>query len=431
MMIQRAAIGLLPAEGYNRSMPRAILDDRWAELVRQVQTQGPILPEDLGWRPEQIVLTRGCDDRPHEAVFCERLIAAFSGARVVDARHIPHNRVSVPGDTSIQRIERGKRVLVLGAMRKPISQNADPETGAGTLCTAYYAVHPAWFCLYNCAFCYLSGSPGVRFSPTVRLFTNLYDILLQMQRVLAASKQMVSFYVGKVQDGLQLDPIGGFSRVLAPFVRAHENAHLVFLTKSTAVDGLIDVCPPPDVESDSTSGLPGRVAVSWSLNAPEVCTRFEWGAPSFDERLRAARRCADAGLPVRFVFMPLIPIAGWREAYSLAIRRALGALTPARITLGGICSYPGALHDTAERLGPDNLISSHATAKHGRRLRYEPALRAALYRHAIDEIKRCSPQTPVSLCLESEQAWRDAGLDPRQCRCNCIEGTWDLLSPGT
>ena len=107
------------------------LDDLWIELVRRVQLEAPIRPDEIGWRPEEIVLAKGCDARPHEAAYCERLIAAFPDARVTDARDTPHNRVKVPGETAVERIDRGKRMLVLGAMGRPVSRNCDPEAEAG------------------------------------------------------------------------------------------------------------------------------------------------------------------------------------------------------------------------------------------------------------------------------------------------------------
>jgi len=423
-------------------------EERWRELVRQVHTEAPIDAEAIPWRPARIVLTRGCDRRPDEAIYCERLIAAYPEAEVVDRRDIAHNRVSVEGAGQVERLANGKQTLVLGSIRSPVSENWDPEAGAGTLCTHYHAVHPAWFCCYDCAFCYLAGSPGVAMSPTVRLFTNHLDILRAMGAVLSGkegthhaapreqgttiavrratapsdvpseARNPVSFYVGKVQDGLQLDPIAGFSRVLVPFVLAQERAHLVFLTKSAAVDGVLQSVDP--------RATAGHVAVSWSINAPELSQRYEWGAPSFEQRLAAARRCAEAGLEVRLIFMPLLPVEGWREVYSAAVAAALGSVRPARITLGAICSYPCAMSHTKARLGDGAVVPALATSRHGRRLRFDLETRTEMYRHLTAEVRRLAPGVPVSLCLESETAWRQSGLDPADCRCNCIAGSCDV-----
>ncbi len=389
------------------------------DLCRHVHTREPLRTDLVSWRPERIVLTKGCDARPDEAVYCERMIAAYPEAHVVDRRDIAHNRVPIEGADQAERVAIGKETLVLGRIAGPVSPNHDPETAAGTLCTNYHAVHPAWFCHYDCVFCYLAGSPGVSFSPTVRLFTNLQDILAAMSRTLQRTEGAVSFYVGKVQDGLQLDPIAHYSRVLVPFVEAHARAHLVFLTKSEAVEGVIAAARPAEAR--------GRVAASWSLNAPPLCEAYEWGAPGFAARVAAARRCAETGLEVRLIFMPLLPVTGWQDLYAEAVREALEQVNPSRVTLGAICSYPCALSHTASLLGAENVMTTLATHKHGRRLRFAPELRVEMYRHMVVQVRRYAPGVPVSLCLESEDVWRRAGLDPADCRCNCIAGSCDLL----
>lgn len=394
-------------------------DGALVDLCRHVHIREPLRTDLVSWRPERIVLTRGCDARPDEAVYCERLVAAYPEAQVVDRRDIAHNRVPIEGADQAARVAIGKRTLVLGHIAGAVSPNHDPEAAAGTLCTNYNAVHPAWFCHYDCAFCYLAGSPGVSFSPTVRLFTNLQDILAAMSRALQRTDGIVSFYVGKVQDGLQLDPIAHYSRVLVPFVEAHAGAHLVFLTKSEAVEGVIAAARPAEAR--------GRVAASWSLSPPELSEAYEWGAPSFAARLAAARSCADAGLEVRLIFMPLLPVAGWQDIYAEAVGEALAQVRPSRVTLGAICSYPCALSHTASLLGAGNVMTTLATHKHGRRMRFVPELRVEMYRHMVAQVRRHAPGVPVSLCLESAEVWHRSGLDPEECRCNCIAGNCDLL----
>ena len=174
----------------------------------------------------------------------------------------------------------------------------------------------------------------------------------------------------------------------------------------------------------------GNIAVSWSLNAPEISDEYEAGAACFEERIGAARLCAEAGIPVRYIFMPLLPVDGWRELYASAVRRAFEAAVPERVTLGAICSYPGALSDTCGRLGKGSLIPRLARTKHGRRLRFEPQLRAELYSHMIAQARSLAPEVPVSLCLETDEVWRLVGLDPKRCQCNCIAGEWDVTDSG-
>jgi len=43
------------------------------------------------------------------------------------------------------------------------------------------------------------------------------------------------------------------------------------------------------------------------------------------------RRCAEAGYPVRAVFMPLIPINGWRVAYGGFVKEPVEAVPLERL----------------------------------------------------------------------------------------------------
>lgn len=412
------------AEGTMSGAMPTILDERWVELVRQVQTSSPIDPGELGWEPETIVLTRDCDRRPHEAVYCERLIAAFPDAKVVDRRDIAHNRVPVPGETASERIARGKTMLVLGAIRKPVSINRDPEARDGTLCAPYYAVHPTWFCFYDCEYCYLGGSPGVRFSPTVRIFTNQQDILEAMARVLKSAQETVSFYVGKVQDGMQLDPVANHSQVLAPFALYNGLAHIVFLTKSRSIGRLTTVYA--ERRGQGSGDARGHVAVAWSINADEITALLEHVCPPLDDRLWAAREWARAGGEVRYNIMPLIPFEGWQAGYADLISRAFGAATPSRVTVGGICSYPGALGELRKRSRAGGQFGASAASGHGRRQRWPLETREEMYGLITRVVSSVGPHIPVSLCLESREAWLSVGLDPRQSSCTCVAGCCDL-----
>ena len=67
------------------------------------------------------------------------------------------------------------------------------------------------------------------------------------------------------------------------------------------------------------------------------------------------RQCAAAGYPVRVVVMPIILIAGWRDAYGAFLQELITTVSLARITRGGICSYDGALALTEAKLGSDQM----------------------------------------------------------------------------
>jgi spore photoproduct lyase len=188
---------------------------------------------------------------------------------------------------------------------------------------------------------------------------------------------------------------------MVPFFASHPDARLVVVTKASDVRNLLEV------------EHRGQAILSWSLNTPEVCGQFEINTPTPAERVEAMRQCAAAGYPVRAVIMPIIPSAGWRDTYGAFLRELITTVPLARITLGGICSYDGALSLTESKLGPGNTVSrnlhgSGSKSADGRR-RYVVNERIDMYRHLITAIRRLDPELPIALCLE-EHAAENAGF---------------------
>lgn len=360
-----------------------------------------------GFFPQRIVLTRGALDTAARRAFAERLLALFPEAERIDAPRRTHMQLGglLPQGDAARR-EAGARTLVLGTIASPLRRSQE----RGIVCPNYLHFSPTAYCTYGCAYCYLAGSCSTVVAPVAKVFVNLEDVLAAIARAARRLDGPESFYLGKLQDALALDPLTGFSRVLAPFFGAQPLARLVMLTKSDAVENLL--------------GLDhrGHTAVSWSVNPAAVCEAFEAGAPPLTRRLEAARRCQEAGYPVRFIIMPILPVDGWREHYAGLVEAVFAAARPQRITLGGVCSYGTALRLTAKALGPHNLIARHvarAPSPDGRR-RFPHELRAQLYLHIIGQIRRHEPSMPVGLCLEEPGLWAACGLDAASPACNCV-----------
>jgi len=360
-----------------------------------------------GFAPERIVLTRGALATAPRRAFVGRLLALFPRAQRIEAlgrTHMQLGGLLPPGDAA--RREAGRRTLVVGTIATPLRRSRE----AGIVCPNYLHISPTAYCAYACAYCYLAGSCSTIVAPATKLFVNVGHLLDAVARRARRLAQPTSFYVGKLQDALALDPLTGFSRVLVPFFAEQPLARLVMLTKSDAVENLLGL------------GHRGHTIVSWSVNPQQVCRDFEAGAPPLARRLDAARRCQQAGYPVRFLIMPILPVPGWRGHYAQLVEAIFAAARPQRITLGGICSYATALRLTAAALGRDNLIARHvaATPSPDGRRRFPRELRAQLYRHVIRAVRRRAPDTPIALCLEEPEVWRACGLDPATPACNCV-----------
>lgn len=378
----------------------------WARPVaRHLASYAPRPPR--GFRPQRIVLTRGALATEARRAFAERLCAVYPQARRLEALDRTHMQLAglLPRGSAARR-EAGRRTLVLGTMGSVLRRSTESRI----CCPNYLHISPTSSCTYACAYCYLAGTRSSVLAPAAKIHLNLEDLLAAVRRRARRLESPTSFYLGKLQDALGLDPLSGFSRVLVPFFADQPRARLVMLSKSDAVGTLLDL------------DHRGHTALSWSVNPEAVCREFEWGAAPLARRLDAARRCRQAGYPVRFLIMPILPVEGWRRRYAELVDALFEAAEPQRITLGGMCSFPNALAITRQALGAGNLLDRHVARQasaDGRR-RYPRELRVRLYRHLLEAIRRRAPRLPVGLCLEEREVWEACGLSPHPPACNCI-----------
>jgi spore photoproduct lyase len=358
--------------------------------------------------PERIVLARGSHSTPERRNLVHDICQLYPHTSVLNCDHLPHNRVPVPGADPLELHRWGKATVVFGEHKSAVGLSQE----TGNCCPNYWHFSPYGFCPYGCTYCYLGGTRGVYFSPTVRIFLNLPEMLGQINDVARQAGCPTAFYLGKLQDGLALDSLTGYSRVMVPFFAKHPLARLVVLTKATDVENLLDL---PHA---------GHTILSWSLNPPEVGADFEWNTPPVESRIEAMRRCAAAGYPVRAVIMPIVPVAAWERAYETFLRDLLNKVHPERVTLGGICSYPNALRITQAKIGSSHAIAT-ALGQYGAkstdgRSRYPAAVRQRIYRHLTAVIRDIRPELCVGLCLEERAVFEAIGLAGAIGRCNCV-----------
>ncbi|MFC1736572.1 radical SAM protein [Candidatus Hydrogenedentota bacterium] len=356
---------------------------------------------------EHIILAKGSLTTPEREAFVRRICAVLAGIPVDERMDIPHNRFDVGTGDSLERHQTGKKTLVLGEHKSAV-RFSDEE---GNTCPNYWHFSPYGFCPYGCKYCYLAGTRGVWPFPAVKIFVNLPEILSEVARVACKLGRPTAFYMGKLQDGLALDSLTGYSRILASFFREHPFARQIILTKSASVTNLIDL------------DHGGHTILSWSLNPPEISEEFEENVPSVAERLTAMKKCSEKGYPVRAVLMPIIPVENWREVYAAFLRRFLERMPVQRLTLGGVCSYRNAMELMERKTGKDNLISTHmrkSNEKADGRVRYDRQLRIEMYSYLIDLARETSPNTELALCLEEMRVWETLGLESRLGKCNCV-----------
>ena len=356
--------------------------------------------------PDTIVLTKGSIQNAQQRNFIKAICNLYPKAKVIERFDISHNRFEIGSTDPLTLHYQGKNTLVFG-VHKSALRFSDEE---GNTCPNYWHFSPYGFCPYDCQYCYLAGTPGVKFSPTVKIFLNINEIIDQIANAASRLSKPTAFYLGKLQDGLALDPLTGYSRIMIPFFAQQKYARLTLLTKSTNVDNLLDL------------DHRGNTILSWSLNPDEIFDAFESNVSSPAERIAAMRKCAGVGFQIRVVIMPIIPIEGWQNIYTHFLENLLLKIPLARITLGQICSYSGALYLTERKLGKNNPISNmleEGKSKDGR-IRFPISVRIEIYRNLIDTIRKLKPQMQIGLCMEEGDTFKALDMEGSIGSCNCV-----------
>ncbi|MBN2308443.1 MAG: hypothetical protein JXR94_05695 [Candidatus Hydrogenedentes bacterium] len=275
-----------------------------------------------GFQVQRIVLARGSLATAEREAFVRRICAAYPHVPVEERLDLPHNRVELGEPDSVRRIMQGKRTLVFGeiALKSAVYENR--HQGGMYPHERFFSVYG--YCAYSCAYCYLNATPLAAFSPAVRVYVNLPEIAADIARQSMQAARPIGFYLGKMQDGLALDPLTHYSPALGAFFARHPYARQIIQTKAADVRALLN----------AEHG--GHTAIAWTLTPEPIARRYEPTAPPTEERLAAMARCAQAGYPVGANLAPLILEDNWEDLYFDLIRTLLDRVAVRRIYLGGM-----------------------------------------------------------------------------------------------
>jgi spore photoproduct lyase len=374
------------------------------ELFKNSGSYEPVAADHF--KPKTIILTKGWNRTDINTSLVKAICGVYHQAKVLEMSDISHSQVDLKQNDLLSAHRQGKQTLVLGVHNSAVRFSREQ----GNTCPNYWHFSPYGFCPYDCKYCYLAGTPGVKFSPTVKIFLNIDQMLGQIGKIASKLTEPTAFYLGKLQDGLALDSLTGYSRIMIPFFAGQKYARMVVLTKCGNIENLIDL----------EHG--GHTILSWSLNPTEVSRIFETNVPSVLNRITAMKKCSEAGFPIRAVVMPIIPVENYRQIYTDFLKYLLSNIRLERITLGQICSYSTALQLTNQKLGPDNPIAARLqkTKSPDGRLRFPMQLRIRVYEHLIRTIRKIQPDLQIALCLEEQTIFEGLGMTSSIGCCNCV-----------
>lgn len=203
------------------------------------------------------------------------------------ARHIP-------GNNEKEKYARSKKTLYITVKKGNRLDVCKPS--------ADYEFSLVSNCPGNCEYCYLQTTQGDK--PYLKAFVNLEDIFDTIRQHIDSNPgQITTFEVASLGDPLGLEHLTGSLAKTAVFFGELENARLRVVTKYDNVNSLLDI------------NHNGHTRFRFSINSRYVIENFEHNTASFDERLAAASKIAQAGYPMGFIVAPIMKYEGWQEQY--------------------------------------------------------------------------------------------------------------------
>jgi len=262
--------------------------------------------------------------------------------------------------------------------------------GQPFICQGGWGIHTLGGCVHKCDYC------GQGF--LVNIMLDVEDFCDHLAVMFRRRPEQLLYRYDLYSDILAFEPEYGASEALAKCFAEH-GRYLLLYTRSNNVRFLAD--------------LPYRenVLINWTLSMETQARVIERDSPSLDERIDAMRFCQEHGYVVRAGFSPIIPVANWREETTRMLERLFAKVRP-EVLRGWVL----AMMDAAEfeKMFDVGMMDP----KHMRRMREDAEalsgehhapfpldVRAEIYAHYLDELKRISPQTPFALCTEHPKLW--------------------------
>lgn len=280
------------------------------------------------------------------------------------------------------------------------------KTPQDIVCPHFWELRWAFGCPFDCAYCYLQGTGRGNKTPRYRPITKVIRAIDRAFKDEYFVKNPSIFNSGELSDSL-MNP--SYMRQIADFFETQDKHKLLLLTKFDKVEWL-------------TEEPRKQTIASFSLNATEVWKRWEKRTPSPQQRIMAAKELIKSGYEVRIRIDPIFLIDRWQRHYEGLIYSMFSKLPsdPDRITLG----TPRGLAKTlifAKDRSWERIAFTDEPDRTGWGKKAPAPLRREIYLFFYDKLDNLGfDKSRIAMCKETRSMWKELGLDPELCKCNCV-----------
>jgi len=264
-------------------------------------------------------------------------------------------------------------------------------------------------CPHQCFYCGLAGFMCVGL--------NMSEYIANLDKLVEANPWQLTYLVDDASDVLALEGEMGLLGDLSEYFGRKDERYVIVHTKSANVDFLNDLKHN------------GHTIMCWSLSAHTQSTELERVSGSTVERIEAARKCQEWGMPIRFKFKPIVPVRNWRDEAREMIRLMFERTRPDNLSMTVmVWTEFEELERTIDLDVLDqDFVAAARKAKDDdtpSKLRPFPhEVRREIYEFYLKEIRAIDKDVPLTISTESLDMWRDLGpllgVRPDNYTCGC------------
>ena len=247
-------------------------------------------------------------------------------------------------------------------------------------------------CMFRCHYCYMYGA--MKNSFPVAINADVARIQSRMaQNVEESGGRPCTFNLGEHTDSLALDHLTRMTTDFIPFVTKLPNSQIELRTKSANVQNL--------------KGLDhkGRTIVGFTLSPQLIIDESEGdNAVPIEDRIEAVRQCQEWGYPVSLKLDPVIPFAGWRDAYADLIDRLADTLDPKLVHhyAIGVLRWGSGLQPLCQAVYPDSKLWQFDFPDiEGKKQVQSKTDRREIYLHVLPRMRVAFPGVDFYLSMET------------------------------
>ncbi len=264
-----------------------------------------------------------------------------------------------------------------------------PVEGEKTRCCNLKTLDAVEQCAFGCSYCSIQSFYN---SHEIQVVGNLQERLQNLE----LESDTWHIGTGQSSDSLLWGNDFGTLDALSIFAKRYPTTIIELKTKSCRTDWL-------------ALDLPSNIVATWSLNAPTIIEKEEHLTATLEQRLSAARKAADKGIPVGFHLHPMVWFKGWEKEYRQVIRKVVETFKAEELIMFsiGTLTFTKAVLRTLRSQRPESRILNMELTGAAGKYSYPLATKQEMFSHAYACFpKQWKEQGPFFyLCMEDPSLW--------------------------